>query len=110
MRHGLELRHGRVPVRSLSGFLLLSLFAFWVGQPDRLAGPTTSVIQGTVTDRQHLAIIGAEIKISGPILASEIKTASDANGSYRIPGLQPGTYSVQVAQPGFAVKRYDVCP
>lgn len=72
-----------------------------------LVAQTTSIIQGTVTDHQHLAIVGAEIKVKGPVLASEVEITSDANGSYRIPGLQPSTYNVEVAKRGFAVKRYD---
>jgi outer membrane receptor protein involved in Fe transport len=109
MRHPkVELDHRSVPVCShLSGFLLLSLFALWAGQPNPLAAQTTSILQGTVTDQQHLAIVGANIKVTGPILANEIEITSEANGSYRIPGLQPGTYSVEVAQAGFAIKRYN---
>lgn len=104
----LKLGRESVLVRShLPGFLLLSLFAFCMGQPNRVAAQTTSIIQGTVTDQQHLAIVGAEIKIDGPILTNEIDLTSEANGSYRIPGLQPGTYRVEVAKSGFATKRYD---
>jgi hypothetical protein len=104
----LELWHRSVLARShLSSSLLILLFALWTGQPNRLAAQTTSILQGTVTDQQHLPIVGAAIKISGPILAIEIEITSDANGSYRIPGLQPGTYSVEVAKPSFATKRYD---
>ncbi len=97
-----------MPVRSPRfGFFLLSLFVFCAAQPNRLAAQTVSILQGTVTDQQHLAIVGAEIKVKGPILASEIEMTSDASGSFRIPGLQPGTYSVEVAKPGFAAKVYD---
>src|SRR6266542_457201 len=55
-----------------------------------LAAQTTSIIQGTVTDPQGLAIAGAAITLSGPMLADEITATSDEIGSYRVPGLQPG--------------------
>jgi hypothetical protein len=104
----LYLRHRSVPVRfPRFGFLLVSLFALCAGQPNRLAAQTASILQGTVTDQQHLAIVGAAIKIKSPILTSEIETTSDASGSFRIPGLQPATYRVEVAKPGFAAKVYD---
>jgi carboxypeptidase family protein len=48
--------------------------------------------------------------LSAPILASEIEVTSDSIGAYRIPGLQAGTYSLRVAQPGFAVKVYEDLP
>jgi outer membrane receptor protein involved in Fe transport len=87
--------------------LLLFLFAFWATQPIRLAAQTTSTLRGTVTDQQHLAIEGATITLSGSILANKIETSSDSTGSYRIPGLQAGTYSLRLAQPGFADKVYE---
>lgn len=87
--------------------ILLSFLCVALAAPSPLAAQTTSTLGGTVTDQQHLAIAGADIKINGPILPVGIQTTSDANGSYRIPGLQPGIYSVEVAKPGFAVKVYD---
>jgi len=86
---------------------LLLLYLTLALRPSPLAAQTTSTLHGTVTDPQHLAIVGAAITLGGPMLASEIGTTSDAIGSYRIPGLQAGTYSLQVTQPGFAIKRYE---
>jgi hypothetical protein len=100
----------RASVRRAVPTLLLSLWVVLAGQPLRLAAQTTSTLQGTVTDQQHQAIEGATITLSAPMLAGKIETTSDAVGSYRIQGLQAGTYAVQVAQPGFAVRRYDGLP
>jgi outer membrane receptor protein involved in Fe transport len=86
---------------------LVCLLIVVAAEPLPLAAQITSIIQGTVTDQQHLALVGAEIKINSPILPGGIELTSDSRGSYRILGLQPGTYSVEVAKPGFAVKRYD---
>jgi outer membrane receptor protein involved in Fe transport len=90
----------------LKSVILLSGLGLALAEPSALAAQTTSTLRGTVTDQQHSAIVGAAITLRAPMLAGEIETTSDVMGSYRIPGLQAGTYSLQVAQPGFAVKRY----
>jgi hypothetical protein len=69
-----------------------------------LPGQTTSVIERPVTDPQGLAITGAEITLSGPVLAREIRIVSDPEGSFRIPGLPAGTYRLRVGKPGFATQ------
>jgi hypothetical protein len=73
----------------------------------RLAAQTTSVVQGTVRDPQGLVVDGATLTLSGPALPRKITTVSDATGSYRIPGLEPGTYTLRAAKPGFAAKLYE---
>jgi len=90
----------------LNELILLSLLSVALAEPSTLAAQTTSTLRGTVTDQQHLAIVGATITLRAPMLVSGIETTSDTMGSYRIPGLQAGTYSLQVAQSGFAAKRY----
>ncbi len=103
-----EIEDESVPVRSHVARLvfLLFLFVFSAAQSNPLAAQTTSTLRGTVTDQQHLAIVGAMMTLSAPILTSEIEATSDSIGAYRISGLQPGTYNLRVAQPGFAVKFY----
>jgi hypothetical protein len=92
----------------LNCLILLSLlFIHLAAQPSRLAAQTTSTLRGTVTDQQHLAIVGATLTLSGPMLARQIETTSDAMGSYRIPGLAAGTYGLHVALPGFATEIYE---
>jgi outer membrane receptor protein involved in Fe transport len=99
-----KVRAAQVP----RGLIFLTLLYFLLAaRPLPLTAQTASTLRGTVTDQQHLAIVGATVTLSGPILVGEIATTSDAVGSYRIPGLQAGTYRLQVAQPGFAVKLYE---
>src|SRR5258708_14154440 len=87
--------------------LLVSfLFLIFSAEPARLAAQVVSILQGTITDPQGLPIEGGEIGLSGPLVAGEIRTTSDTNGSYRITGLQAGTYTLRVAMPGFAAKVY----
>ena len=85
------------------GLLLCLVF---IASPMRLAAQTTSVVEGTVLDTQGGAIVGAEITLSGSLLAREIKTPSNMSGSYRLPGVQPGVYQLRATKPGFAVQVY----
>ena len=72
-----------------------------------LAAQTTSVIQGRVVDGQGLAVGAAAIIVSSPALISEIKVTSDATGSYRVPGLPPGTYNLRATKTRFAAKLHE---
>jgi hypothetical protein len=75
--------------------------------PNRIAAQVTSVIEGTIVDPQGRTIAGAEVSITGPLIVREINVLSDATGSYRLGGLQPGTYQLRVTKPGFAVQVYE---
>jgi hypothetical protein len=85
---------------------LALLFLAWSADPTRLAAQVASIVQGTITDPQGLAVKDAAVALSGPMLAREISVASDAIGSYRVPGLPAGIYSLRVAKPSFATKTY----
>src|SRR5205823_2759149 len=53
-------------------------------------------------DEQGAAAPGVTITISSPILVSgTVSGVTDAGGVYRLPNLQPGTYSVKVELQGF---------
>jgi hypothetical protein len=84
-----------------AGALLCLLIALGA---THLAGQATSVIQGHVVDAQGLAIAGAEIIVGSPALIGRINITSDAAGSYRVPGLRPGTYHLRVTTSRFAAK------
>ena len=103
--------HGsaRGPCARLPNWLILlsSLCVTLAAEPSPLAAQTASTLRGTVTDQQYLPIVGATITLSGAMLGSEIETTSDAKGSYRIPGLQAGTYSLRVTQTGFGDEHYE---
>src|SRR5882672_1998318 len=75
--------------------------------PAQVAAQTTSVIEGTIGDSQGRAITGAEVSLTGSLLAREIKNSSDLTGAYRLGGLQPGTYQLRVTKSGFAVQIYE---
>jgi len=67
---------------------------------------TTSTIQGTVTDKQGLAVSGAELKLSGDIIGTSRTTTSDAGGGYAFANLPAGIYSLTVTHAGFATNAF----
>jgi hypothetical protein len=76
-----------------------------------LHAQTTSTIEGTVTDKQGLAISGAELKLSGDTLGTSRTTVSDASGAYQFQNLPAGIYTLTVTHTGFAtnaLKELDV--
>jgi len=64
------------------------------------AQTATGVLRGTLADDSGAVIPSATVRLSGNGLQKTAITAAD--GSYAFPGLQPGTYAVQVQFPGFA--------
>src|ERR1700680_1089488 len=58
-------------------------------------------ILGTVTDPSGAVIAGAKVTVKNAGTGLERTTETSADGSYSIPELPIGTYSVTVTQPGF---------
>ena len=71
-----------------------------------LLAQTTSPLEGTVTDRQALAISGAEISVTANTLAVSKKTTTDANGNYQIAALPAGIYTITVSHTGFSTQEF----
>lgn len=97
----LRKRSRRLGRRSLTLLLCFNFILLAV----RADAQTTSVIHGKVLDHQGQAIVGAEIKMNGPI-GREVSVMSDSTGSYRLVGLQPGDYNLRVGKTGFAIQVY----
>jgi len=81
-------------LRLLVVFVLLST-AVLVGQTFR------GTILGTVTDPSGAVVAGATVKVRNVATGLERTTATSADGSYAVPELPIGTYSVVVTQAGF---------
>src|SRR5882762_907255 len=79
--------------------LLVLLGLCLAGRP--AAAQTTSTIEGVVTDRQGLAIPGAEVSIAGNSFAVSKKTTTNAAGVYEVAALPAGTYTLTVSHAGF---------
>jgi hypothetical protein len=62
---------------------------------------TTASIQGTVSDQSGAAVVGAKVTVKNTALGIERNTQTSPIGSYEVPALPPGTYSVQVQLAGF---------
>jgi len=95
----------------LRGARLLFVSAFvcslFPGSLRPASAQTTSVIQGVVRDSQGLPIAGAEITLSGPLLARDARFTTDAAGSFRIPGLPAGSYNLRAEKADFAAREYE---
>lgn len=83
--------------------MLLGLFAV----PHVLRAQTTSTIEGTMTDKQGLAVSGAEVHVEGSTAAATRSVTTDANGAYQIPGLPAGTYKLTVTRDGFRAESFN---
>lgn len=58
-------------------------------------------ILGTVTDQSGAVVAGATVKIKNANTGLERTTVTGSDGSYSVPELPTGSYSVAVSQPGF---------
>src|SRR6201993_42593 len=58
-------------------------------------------ILGTVTDPSGAVIAGAKVTVKNTGTGLERTTETSADGSYSVPELPIGTYTVTVTQPGF---------
>ena len=67
----------------------------------QLAAQTTSTIEGTVRDKQGLAVAGAQVRATSSAMAVELTATTDAEGNYRITTLPPGIYEIKVSKDGF---------
>src|SRR4051812_4925956 len=67
-------------------------------------------LTGTVKDQSGAALPGVTVEAASPALIEKTRTAvTDSAGLYRIPGLNPGTYSLTFKLSGFnVVKREDI--
>jgi Carboxypeptidase regulatory-like domain len=83
-------------VRALSVVLLFLVASIGSAQ---VAG--TGTIQGSITDPTGAVIPGAAITISNVSTNVKHTLSSDSAGEYVFPNIDPGTYNVTVAFPGF---------
>src|SRR5713226_2179025 len=67
---------------------------------------TTSTIEGSVTDRQGLAVAGAEVRLAGDTVGFDKTTVTDGNGNYQLGAVPAGTYKLTVSHSGFGTKAF----
>ena len=89
------MRQGLLRLGSLMAiFLTITTLAY--GQ-----GSVTSTLTGTVQDSSGGAIPGATVVIKNVATAVTMETISSSQGTFAVPALLPGTYSVTVSLTGF---------
>src|SRR5690348_2072305 len=78
------------------------LFVFVLVAAGSLAAQTfRGTILGTVTDASGAVVSGAKVTVKNVATGLERTTQTSADGSYTLPELPIGTYSVTVTQSGF---------
>jgi hypothetical protein len=89
--------------RALSNTLALLAFACLCTAP---TGASAQVLYGSIVgnviDESGAALPGAAVTITHAATGNTRETVTDDTGTYRFPTLQPGTYTVTVALPGFS--------
>src|ERR1039458_5388546 len=80
-------------------FILTALFALWT--LTALGQSTSATLSGIVSDPQGASIANASVSITQISTHQARRVSTDASGSYSIPNLDIGAYSVSASAPGF---------
>src|ERR1041385_1463231 len=62
---------------------------------------TAGTISGKITDSSGAVLPGVTVNATSPSMMGVQSTVSDTGGTYRFPGLPPGTYNLAFELPGF---------
>lgn len=84
-------------MRSAFGLLLVVILSIAAS-----AQLPTSTLNGTVSDQQGAAVVGAKIRITSQGTGGVRETTTDAVGFYSVSNLLPADYTVRVEAPKFA--------
>ena len=90
----------------------LRLVAPWVAIVVVLCGATcgraqsitTGQVNGTVTDKTGAVVTAANVTVTNSATGIVYRTVTDDMGTYRVPDLPPGRYTMDVARSGFATQ------
>src|SRR6187402_1363606 len=76
--------------------LVFILMACTIDAQERFGGVT-----GTVTDSSDAAVPGATVTVTNKETGAMKVTVSSADGTYRVPDLEPGRYQISIELEGF---------
>jgi hypothetical protein len=93
--------HGRRAVGGLSLVVGVVVIILWALSGAADAQVLYASIVGNVKDNTGGVLPGATVTITHDETKATRETVTDANGAYRFPTVQPGTYSVVATMPGF---------
>ena len=93
--------------RVLARLLLLALAGFLAFPPLAAAQITRGAISGTVRDASGAVVPGATVTVTNVATNISRSAVSDAQGFYRVPALEPGTYTVRTELSGFQTVEYN---
>ena len=87
----------------VSGAMIaLVTFCLCVASPAALAqNAGTGAIAGTITDPTEKAVLGAQITVTNQATGAKVTVPSQSGGTYTVPLLLPGLYTVEVSKDGF---------
>jgi len=71
--------------------------------PLRAQSNAPGTLQGTVVDPKGQAIAGASVAVTGEGKTEVRKVVTNGEGRFTLPGLQDGSYKVEITAPGFAL-------
>ena len=80
---------------------LISVIAFLTLSLSASAQTATAILKGRVTDKSDLPILGAKVTILNQRTGVTYKLATNAEGLFVQPFLNPGRYQLRVEQEGF---------
>ncbi|MBV9774272.1 MAG: carboxypeptidase regulatory-like domain-containing protein, partial [Gemmatimonadetes bacterium] len=70
----------------------------------RAQAVTTSAVGGRVTNAEGQPVASARVTVTNTATGAVSSTGARQDGRYLIPGLQPGTYRIQVSSLGLATQ------
>src|SRR5215207_2590438 len=80
-----------------AALLLLSLS----GPPTFAQGGSTGSIAGTISDPTTAVVAGATITVKNNATSQEFTASTTDNGTFNVPALISGNYTLTIAAPGF---------
>ena len=89
-------------MKSSKRIMLFTLFCLTFTCALALGQATSGVISGTTMDPQGQVVPGATVRVKNLGTGAGREVTSNSTGNYRVAGLQPGRYEVQVEAKGFA--------
>jgi len=92
----------------VTSVLTLVLFglSFSFGQEPPKTPTDKGVVNGTVTDQTGAVVTGAKVELRNEA-GEKLEGQSNDKGAYSFTGVKPGTYTLTVTAPNFAVKTID---